>query len=304
MHYDGVLGVSLYYTGNEPRTTVILIHGADAETREMGWIVPYYVCNGVNVISYDQRGTGKSSGNWRASGPPDRARDVDAIYDAFRNDAHVDPQRIGVWGFSNGGWTAPIVAVDRPMAFMILKSPPAGSIEQNSLFEQRQALIQTGHSGADIARATAALKTVLDAILGKAPISSAKAAYAQARRAKWYKDSFLAMVGEKDALTEPHLSGWRRYLGYDPAPVLAEVRTPTLALFGARDRRVDVKNDAPALTTAYAKSGTPLTVKWFSDAGHTLKVSPNGFEAAKPERYSRGFPEVMLDWLREHNFVR
>lgn len=144
---------------------------------------------------------------------------------------------------------------------------------------------------------------MLDAILGNAPISSAKGAYAQARHAEWYKDSFFALVSEKDLLTEPYLSGWRRYLSCDPAPTLARVRTPTLALYGARDRKVDVRRDAPVLTAAYAKSGTPLTVKWFLNAGHTLEVTPNGFDLAKPERYSRGFPEVMLQWLRKRNFL-
>ncbi len=265
----------------------------------MGWIVPFFVCNGINVISYDQRGTGESSGNWRASGPRDRARDVDAIYDAFRGDVHVNPQRIGVWGFSNGGWTAPIVAVNRPIAFMILKSPPTESIERNALFEQQEAMIHAGRDQADIAQATAAEKAVIDAILGNAPISAGRNAYAKARRAEWYKDSLFAMVAEKDMLTEPYLSGWRHYLSYDPAGVLARVRTPTLALYGVRDRKVDVHHDAPLLIAAYAKSGTRLTVKWFSDAGHTLKVTPNGFELANPERYSRGFPDVMLQWLRE-----
>jgi hypothetical protein len=276
-----------------------LIHGADAETRQMGWIVPYFVCNGINVISYDQRGTGESSGNWRANGPPDRARDVDAIYDVFRDDARVDPRRIGLWAFSNGGWTAPIVARNRPIAFMILKSPPAESIEQNALFEQQQAMLQAGRSQAEVAQATVAEKVVFDAILGNAPISAARNAYATARRAKWYEASFFAMFAEKDMLAEPYLSGWRRYLSYDPAGILARVRTPTLALYGLRDRKVDVRHDAPVLVAAYAKSGTPLTVKWFSDAGHTLKVTPNGFDLANPERYGRGFPDVMLQWLRE-----
>jgi pimeloyl-ACP methyl ester carboxylesterase len=303
VHYDGMLGVSLYYRSNVRRTTVILIHGADAETREMGWIVPYFVCNGVNVISYDQRGTGVSSGNWRANGPPDRARDVDAIYDAFHNDAHVDPQRTGVWGFSNGGWTAPIVAVNRAIAFMILKSAPTGPIEQNSLFEQRQLMLRAGRNEAEIAQATVAAQAVLDAILRNAPISGARSAYAQARDSEWYKDSFFAMIPENEMLTEPYLSGWRRYLSYDPAPILAKVRTPTLALYGARDRKVDVYHDAPVLNAAYEKSGTPLTVKWFPDAGHSLKVTPNGFDLANPQRYSRGFPDVMLQWLRERNFI-
>src|SRR5580692_11587695 len=146
----GALGVSLYYRGDSARSTVLLIHGSDPETREMGWIVPYFACNGVNVISYDQRGTGESSGNWLAHGTPQRARDADAIYDAFHNDAHVDPHKIGVWGFSNGGWAAPIVAVDRSLAFMILQSAPASSVAQNVIFEAKEAMRGAKHSPAEI----------------------------------------------------------------------------------------------------------------------------------------------------------
>jgi hypothetical protein len=58
----GQLGFSLYYRDAIPRTTVILIHGNDPETREMGFIVPFFVGNGINVISYDQRGEGESAG--------------------------------------------------------------------------------------------------------------------------------------------------------------------------------------------------------------------------------------------------
>lgn len=295
----GVLGVSLFYRGTQPRTTILLIHGADAETREMGWIVPYFVCNGVNVISYDQRGTGESSGNWLANGPPERARDADALYDAFRNDSHVDAARFGVWGFSNGGWTAPIVAVDRPLAFEILQSAAASSVEQNVIFEAQEAMRGAGHKAADVDQAVAAWHAVLDAIEGRAPVATGKEAYAKAQRTSWFGDSLLPIVPEKTAFAEPGLDGWRRYVSYDPASTLVKVRTPTLALYGGRDTKVDVKHDVPAIEAAFRRAGMrDLTVRWFADAGHTMKVSVNGFDDARPVRYSRGYPGVMLAWLR------
>src|ERR1035438_680961 len=64
---NGRLAVSLYYVGSGRRATIILIHGNDPETREMGFIIPYFVLNGVNVISYDQRGKGRSAGNGKHS---------------------------------------------------------------------------------------------------------------------------------------------------------------------------------------------------------------------------------------------
>jgi dipeptidyl aminopeptidase/acylaminoacyl peptidase len=106
----------------------------------MGFLIPYFVLNGINVISYDQRGTGKSSGNWLQNGPVQRAADVEAAYDAYSTSAHVDGKRTGVWGFSNGAWTAPIVATTRPLAFMILKSGPAESIETNIYYSVEQNL--------------------------------------------------------------------------------------------------------------------------------------------------------------------
>jgi hypothetical protein len=61
---QGRLGFTLYYAGDGARATVILIHGNDPESREMGFVIPFFVCNGINVISYDQRGVGQSAGNW------------------------------------------------------------------------------------------------------------------------------------------------------------------------------------------------------------------------------------------------
>lgn len=71
---EGRLGASLYYRTAMRRATVVLIHGADAEGREMGFIIPYFVCNGVNVVSYDQRGVGESTGNWFLTSPAQRPR--------------------------------------------------------------------------------------------------------------------------------------------------------------------------------------------------------------------------------------
>ncbi|HTU82570.1 MAG TPA: alpha/beta hydrolase [Candidatus Acidoferrales bacterium] len=301
---EGPLGVSLFYAGDAPRATVLLIHGADNETRDMGWIVPYFACNGVDVISYDQRGTGASTGSWLADGPQARARDADALYDVFRSDARVDPRRIGVWAFSNGGWTAPIVAVDRPIAFMILQSAPAESVERNVYYEVRETMLHAGRNDADVDRAIAAWQTIVAAFEGRTPVNAAKEAYVQAKRAPWFEDSLLPLIPERTAFTEPALDGWRRYLSYDPLPTLSKVRTPTLALYGRLDRKVDVEHDVAVLKTAFERAGMrDLTVRWFPDAGHTLKITANGFDYETPARYSRGYPRVMLEWLRARGFV-
>jgi pimeloyl-ACP methyl ester carboxylesterase len=129
--------------------------------------------------------------------------------------------------------------------------------------------------------------------------------YARAKRKRWFGDSYLSLFPIDSGFTEPARSGWHRYLTYDPAATLARVRTPTLALYGGRDKKVDAKHDAPVLIAAFHKAGMrDLTVRWFPDAGHSMKVmTAEGFADAQPLRYAKGYPEVMIDWLKKRQLI-
>jgi pimeloyl-ACP methyl ester carboxylesterase len=306
---SGRLGVSIYFTGSEKRPTIILIHGNDPETREMGFIIPYFVLAGVNVISYDQRGTGLSTGKWQQNGPMERAADVEVLYDAFVTNPHVDGRRLGVWGFSNGGWTAPIVATARPLAFMILKSGPAESIESNVYYSVRQHMRQKNYDAEAIALAIDTWRSLIGALSGNVTWDTARPMYAAASSKPWFADSYIPYVFSPDISMPPPpeaADGLRRELLYDPAATLQKVRTPTLALFGALDRNVDVAHSPALLASAFARA--PLhdfTVHIYDDAGHTLKVSATGFndEPSQPERLTAGYPEIMIQWLRTHRII-
>ena len=164
---DGPLGVSLWSADARRRGAVILIHGNDAETREMGFLIPYFAANGIDAISYDQRGTGQSTGDWFANGPLQRAVDVEAVYDAYASDSRIDPKRIGVLGFSNGGWTAPIVAARRPLAFMLLKSAPAETLHDNLMYEVAAEMRRDGFGAAPTHDAQHAWQALIDALDGQ-----------------------------------------------------------------------------------------------------------------------------------------
>src|SRR5262249_42631966 len=48
---------------------------------------------------------------------------------------------------------------------------------------------------------------------------------------------------------------FREFLDFDPAPMLAELNCPVLALNGDRDLQVDASDSVPLLRAAYEKSG-------------------------------------------------
>lgn len=301
---QGVLGVSLYHADGLRRAAVILIHGNDPETREMGFLIPYFVRHGVNVIAYDQRGTGQSTGNWFFSGPEQRASDVEAIIDAFGSDPLLDRARMGVWGFSNGGWTAPIVAARRPLAFMLLKSAPAETIVQNVYYSVEQRMLRYRHTSEETAQAVATWRALIGALDGTTSWDEAKRLYVSAQRQRWFAHSLLppGLHLPPNAVTA---DGFRRLMFYDPAGTLRKVRTPTLALFGAQDRNVDVKHASKTLRADFKGAGMrDFTMHVYPHAIHTLVVTSNGFTPALPERLAPGYPEVMVRWLGTRGFLK
>jgi pimeloyl-ACP methyl ester carboxylesterase len=303
---QGRLGFSLYYAAEKPRATVILIHGNDPETREMGFIIPFFVCNGINVISYDQRGVGESTGNWFLNGPSQRAADVEAIYDVVRSDPHVDSHRIGVWGFSNGGWTAPLLALHRPIAFMILKSAPTESLAQNIDYEVEQEL-RRHDAGAASPQAVALWHTFEQALDGTVSWSDAKRLYDRDAKQPWFKYSLMPDFGISIPPPSSTIAGLRRLVTFNPTRVLLSVSsTPTLALYGALDRNVDAADSAEHLREYLTRAGDrDVTIKTYPNAGHQLIVSKSGYngDPALPERFVPGYPQIVIAWLAQRGFT-
>jgi uncharacterized protein len=302
---EGPLGFSLYYAGNEPRATVILIHGNDAEGRQMGFLIPFFVCNRINVISYDQRGVGDSTGNWFLNGPKQRADDVFAIYDATRGDPRVDSKRIGLFGFSNGGWTAPVIALRRPIAFMILKSAPTETLIKNIDYEVEQTMRR--HDVQDESPEALALWHVFEASLdGTVSWNFTQRLYDADAKQPWFQYSLMPDLGISIPPPADKIAGLRRLVTFDPAPTLLKSVTPTLALYGALDRNVDSADSATHLRDYLTRAGNrDVTITVYPGAGHQLIVSKSGYngDPSPPERLVPGYPQVMIDWLAQRGFT-
>ncbi len=307
-HGPDRLGASLWSApGAGRRSTIILIHGADDETRAMGFLIPYFVSHGLNVVTYDQRGTGESTGNWRYTGPESKADDIVAILRQVETDPAVDAHRVGVWGFSNGGWTAPIVATRLPLAFMILKSASSESIADNVLYEVGQALREHNRfTPEQTSHALAFERTMLLALRTNSNWSAAGEALKAASKQPWFPYMRIP-----PAMTTPPppplLAALEAALVYDPAPILQRVHTPTLALFGALDKNLDALDSAARFRKAFHRAGMKdLTIVTFPGAGHTLVRSATGYEddPLLPERTVEGYPEIVVRWLDARGFTK
>ncbi|MFG2077432.1 alpha/beta hydrolase family protein [Nonomuraea maritima] len=102
-----------------PQPGMVLVHGAGTGPREklMGEAVAF-ARQGITVLVYDKRSAGYSLFR-RSYG--DLADDALGGVGILRRQPGVDPAKVGVWGFSEGGWVAPVAAAKSPdVAFLIL----------------------------------------------------------------------------------------------------------------------------------------------------------------------------------------
>ena len=303
----GTFGFSVWHpSGATHEPLIVLLEGADNSTRDMGFLIPYFVSHGMAVLTFDQRGTGLSTGNWRYLGPADKAQDVVAALRSLAGDRTIDFKSVGVWGPSNGGWVAPIVAQRYPLAFMILKSTDSESIADNVLFEVRQEL-EKGHrfSAHQVHAAMAFERSMLEALATNSGWPRAKEDLRKAESEPWFA---LTRVPADFPIPPPPqvLAAYRAVLIYNPEPLLEHTTVPTLALFGSLDREINVAASEQGYRADFATSGMKdFTVRVFPGADHLLVYSETGYERdeLKPARFASGYPETMIHWLRDEKIL-
>lgn len=94
-----------WYIPSENETAVILLHGHDATRTQMLTQAHMLAKNGFGVLLYDLRGHGESLSHNRSFGWED-VTDVEAAVAYLQQRKDVDPNKIGLFGFSLGGQIA------------------------------------------------------------------------------------------------------------------------------------------------------------------------------------------------------
>jgi dipeptidyl aminopeptidase/acylaminoacyl peptidase len=127
--------------GEGPFPAIVTTHGSPPLTRNdiyNLYVSHFFVQHGFAVLRYDKRGAGESTGTYPEIGIETSEVNIEILADDalagvkfLKNHDRIDPNMIGVSGFSQGGWIAPHAASKSPdVAFVIALSGPTCSIGQ------------------------------------------------------------------------------------------------------------------------------------------------------------------------------
>ena len=302
--------------GTGPFKAVILITGSGAQNRNeelMGHkpfmvIADYLSRNGIAVLRYDDRGTGKSEGNYGTATSADLATDADAAFNFLKNIPAINPAAIGLLGHSEGGLIAPIVASSNPgIAFIVSLAGPGVTGQQIIIRQSQEISRLSGVSETLIKESTETNKKLYTVLRKEKDNKKAEVKILSLYRdilekKKTSKDETEKAVNQLKATFGANTYTWFRYfLMTNPATFWKKVECPVLALNGEKDLQVSAKENLPAIEKALRSSGNK-SIKTMNLPGlnHLFQHCKTGLPAEYgniEETFSPEVLKIIKDWI-------
>jgi hypothetical protein len=273
--------LTLPKAGARPLPAIVTITGSGSQSRDedlwpvmTGYALFRQVAErvakeGISTLRCDDRGKDASGGDASKATTADFAGDTKAQVAWLRTRKEIDPNRIGLVGHSEGGIIAPLVgAYDARLKALVLMAGTAKSGDK-VLIDQARYPIQS------------------DPSLSTADKASRMAAADSAVRA--------------DSISPGAWYQW--FYHYDPLPMAARVKQPTLILQGALDRQVTA-GQADTLGGAIRGNGNKdVTVRVFPGLNHLFLPSkkdgaPSEYTSMKEVTVPANVIDAIAGWLR------
>jgi pimeloyl-ACP methyl ester carboxylesterase len=286
-----------------PHPAIILLHGSGPLTRYNYGPYPHFFSSlGLAVLIYDKRGTGASTGlRMDASTanvmkpayyPDDLTKDALAALRFLQQRKDIDPQRIGLWGSSEGGMlTSQVAARAQDIAFAINSSGFMEPLWETLRYQVEPSLRDAGLTNAAIKKQ----KDFIDLWLNVARTGQGWEEFQKQEEAIIKTEGFwFLQTRGKYTSVEQIRWDWNHVLSFNPLPALEKVTCPVLAVFGELDSATPAERTAENMRRVLTKAGhKDFTIKIFPNAGHSLSEMPS------KNRMAPGVFQTLSDWILE-----
>ncbi|MBQ9864810.1 MAG: alpha/beta hydrolase [Bacteroidales bacterium] len=284
---------------------VILITGSGVQNRDeelMGHkpfkvIAEYLSARGYAVLRCDDRGVGESTGDMVHATTLDFAQDVEFQLDYLLMKPELfDPQRIFLFGHSEGATVAAIVAARRAEVAGVAMLGGAGDDGKTILLQQNEALFRLrGVADSLIERRLACMRdlfAVCDTLFLGEGMDTVKTLNMAFR--PLFKQHATGLTKEQKqqcGLTNTECYGWAvsmatpwltTFLTLNPADYIAKMRCPLLAIGGEKDCQVPADENLRAIERVCKKNRVKCSIVQLKDVNHLGQVCETG----SPEEYA------------------
>jgi hypothetical protein len=322
LHQDGHLlqGTLTLPNGDGPFPCAVLISGSGQQDRDesiMGHkpflvIADYLTRQGIGVLRFDDRGVGgskiKNIEDLKTATSKDFATDVEVMVQAARMHPEINNKYVGVIGHSEGGIIGPLVAVeDKKLAFVVMLAGP-GVPGFELLPVQQARLLQSTSTDQElidgVVNASMSLHEMMQGSASEDEFRSAMSELVKmqfdAQQIEVTEEIFEQAIDE--GIQTFQLPWMQFFLFHDPAPVLARVMCPVLAMNGTKDVQVDSKQNLPVIESAINNAGGDITIVELEGLNHLFQPAATGAvgEYSQIETtFDHEALAIMSEWILE-----
>ena len=282
-------------SGRHP--AVLILHGSTTNLKRNYTFYADWLANqGFEVMIFDKRGNGASTGDYMAATYDDFVSDAIFCLEELKKRPSVDKAKIGVWGFSQGATLLPLLAAKTNIpSFLIAVSPEVFSISQAAAYADSLRIVKGGNLPANGHIAAEAHRQVEKMIREGTKHKKVE----NFINLNAFKHTFMNQTGlygnidiDKQAY-EGYYWGGRKMDFY---PWWKSLAIKTLVIFGEDDELLDANKNAKTIADLH---NPKITIRQFARANHEMKKSFN--PAKYPDfdwpRVADGYLESVKDWL-------
>lgn len=303
--------------GIGPFPAAILITGSGPQDRDeslMGHkpfavIADHLTRNGIAVLRYDDRGVGKSKGEYSKATSADLATDALAALKYLTTRSEISKESIGLIGHSEGGFIAAIVASQNSGVGWIISLAGPGVTGEEVIHKQNEELaLAMGSTPEDVASAIEINKKLF-AVLKKTSDNAEAEEEMVKVLSKELKKIDVSEEVIKERVNNLRLTfgasaytWFRFFLITDPAMYWTKVKSPVLVLNGEKDLQVNASINTAAIAEALKAGGnTSYEVKIFPGLNHLFQNCKTGLVGEYGVIEETISPEVLAAmslWIR------
>ena len=302
-----------------PFPAVLLLSGSGPNDRDqLIWghrvflvLADYLTRQGMAVLRYDDRGVGRSTGDYDKGTFDDFKKDALAGVGYLKTRQEIDVKKIGFIGHSEGAVIGPLAASESSdVAFMVLMAAPGLSDDFEGLIRQFTDGYQSrGASQEAIAFKASILREIFYTIRLENDLNIARSKINNLlRRAKPELAKFSADERKKIELESMDTydfnwmlsPGFSSVLRYNPKETLMKVTCPVLAINGDKDTQVAKENLRGVEAALKAGGNFQYTIREFAGLNHLFQTAKTGSpsEYAKiEETISPAVLNIISDWI-------
>jgi alpha-beta hydrolase superfamily lysophospholipase len=277
--------------------SVVFMHGSGGEGMFTNqYLAEYLASKGIITLIQDKQGVGKSTGNWTTVNFDELTNDyVNAIY-FLKTFAKVNKSQIGIYGHSQGGTLAPLLATkSKDVSFIIAAASVGDTVYKQDLYRVENNLKSNNFSQNDVQEAMAYYQQWLNMARTGIGFEKLDSLNKISKDKNWFE--------WVEAPPREHWI-WKFYLAtgnYNSLDYWKEVTVPVLLVYGENDQIEDVKSYIQHIDHSLTKtqgSVKDITEVILPNAQHNLCIFPNQTDKFFWWYLSHGYEDLITSWIK------